>query len=136
MKRFFVIAATLVTSALATGCLYSDVKTPLNYDAPTPGDVNGNMGKEVTGQSCATAILWLFAFGDAGYDAAVKDARNNANAALLADVKSDTQYTNVLLGIYQKECTVVSGRVATIASASAPSTTPAPAPAPSSSATP
>ena len=49
---------------------------------------------------------------DGGYDAAVKDARESSHATIIADVKADTKYTNVLFGIYQRQCTAVTGRVA------------------------
>ena len=70
-----------------------------------------DLGPEVTGSGCNTAILWLIAWGDGGYDAAVRDAKSAVNAPFLVDVKADTTYTNVLLGVYQHQCTKVTGRV-------------------------
>ncbi|HEY8039483.1 MAG TPA: TRL domain-containing protein [Polyangiaceae bacterium] len=102
----------LAAGALAlTGCLYTDVRAPLSYGSATPGDAGGNLGREVTGSACNTAILWLVAFGDGGYDAAVKDARAESNAPFLVDVKADTSYKNVLFGIYQHQCTTITARV-------------------------
>jgi hypothetical protein len=123
--RPLLFALVLSLLSLLEGCLYTDVREPLQYGSPTPGDFNGNLGKEVTGSACNTGILWLVALGDGGYDAAVNDARSKAHAAYIADVKADTQYTNILFGIYQKQCTTVSGRVAapppaTVAAAGAP----------------
>ena len=66
---------------------------------------------EVNGSACNTAILWLVAFGDGGYEAAVRNARGATKAAFLVDVKADTTYTNVLFGAYQHQCTSVTGRV-------------------------
>ena len=107
-----------MAAALAlSGCLYTNVREPLAYGSATPGDVNGNLGKEVTGSACNVGILWLVAVGDGGFDAAVKDARASVNGNVLVDVKSDTQYTNVLFGLYQRQCTVVTGRVGAVASA-------------------
>ena len=103
----------------AHGCLYADVRAPLSYGSATPGDAGGNLGQEVTGSACNTAILWLVAFGDGGYDAAVRDATAASHASFLVDVKSDTSYTNVLFGLYQHQCTVVTGRIPGPAPASA-----------------
>jgi hypothetical protein len=41
----------------------------------------------------------------------VKDAKASSNAPFLVDVKADTTYTNVLFGIYQHQCTMVTARV-------------------------
>jgi TRL-like protein family len=139
-----VIPALLAPAALV-GCIYSDVHAPLAYRSPTPGDVGGSLGPETQGTACNTAILWLVAFGDGGYDAAVKDAKTNANAVLLADVKADTAYTNILFGVYQRQCTVITARVANVAVAAPPAAPaapppgapgPGPGPAPGSPATP
>ena len=112
----------------ASACLYTDVRAPLSYGSATPSDANGSLGREVKGSACNHAILWLVAFGDGGYEAAVADARGSTNAPFLVDVKSDTSYRNVLLGVYQRQCTNVTARVP-----GAPATAGA---APSGSATP
>lgn len=115
----------LLASFLLGGCIYSDVRGPLSYRSPTPGDVGGHLGEEAKGSACNTAILWLVAFGDGGYDAAMADARSQSKASLLADVKADTSYTNVFFGFYQRQCTTVTGRVATVAAAPTPAAAPA-----------
>jgi len=120
------LLAMLASSALV-GCLYSDVHAPLSYRSATPGDVGGQIGGETTGSSCNTAILWLVAWGDGGYEAAVADAKSHTSTPLLADVRADTQYTNVFFGFYQRQCTVVTGRTVAVAAAPPP---PAPPPAP------
>ena len=105
-------------AVLLTGCIYADVRAPLSYGSATPGDAGGNLGQEVTGAGCNSAVLWLFAWGDGGYDAAVRDAKAASNASFLVDVKADTTYTNVLFGIYQHQCTKITARIpATVASA-------------------
>jgi hypothetical protein len=106
--------ALLSTVALAValpGCLYADVRAPLSYGSATPSDANGSLGAEVKGSACNVGILWLVAFGDGGYDAAVRDARGNTNAAFLVDVKSDTTYKNILFGVYQRQCTEITARI-------------------------
>ena len=124
MKRSIIGAA--LASALLTGCLYADVRAPLSYGSATPGDANGNLGKEVTGSACNSAVLWLVAWGDGGYDGAVRDAKKQAgDAPFLVDVKADTTYSNILFGIYQHQCTNVVARVpGAVASASAPGKSP------------
>jgi hypothetical protein len=112
------IIGSVAFAALLTGCLYSDVRVPLSYGSATPGDAGGNLGQEVTGMGCNSALLWLFAWGDGGYEAAVRDAKAASGAAFLVDVKADTTYTNVVLGLYQHECTKVTARIpAAVASA-------------------
>ena len=112
------IIGSAAFAALLTGCLYSDVRVPLSYGSATPGDAGGNLGQEVTGEGCNSALLWLFAWGDGGYEAAVRDAKAASGAAFLVDVKADTTYTNVVLGLYQHECTKITARIpAAVASA-------------------
>jgi hypothetical protein len=115
MIRSILGVAALAT--LLTGCLYADVRAPLSYGSATPSDANGSLGREVTGSGCNTAILWLIAWGDGGYDAAVRNAKSAVDAPFLVDVKADTTYTNVILGLYQHQCTNVTARIpGTIAS--------------------
>jgi hypothetical protein len=109
MMRPFVAAAALAMAL--PSCLYTDVRAPLSYNSATPSDANGNLGKEVKGSACNVGILWLVAFGDGGYDAAVRDARASTNAPFLVDVKADTTYKNVLFGIYQRQCTEITARI-------------------------
>ncbi len=116
------VAACAMLAPLLAGCIYADVRAPLSYGSATPGDANGNLGQEVTGSGCNTAILWLVAWGDGGYDAAVREAKAASNAPFLVDVKADTTYTNVLFGLYQHQCTKVTARVPGVTAA-------APAPA-------
>src|SRR5271166_3168509 len=105
-------------AALLAGCVYADVRVPLSYGSATPGDAGGNLGQEVTGEGCNSAVLWLVAWGDGGYDAAVRDAKASSHAPFLVDVKADSTYTNVLFGIYQHQCTKVTARIpATVAAA-------------------
>jgi hypothetical protein len=100
-------------ASLLTGCIYTDVHVPLSYGSATPSDAGGNLGAEVAGSACNTAILWLVAWGDGGYDAAVRDARSRVAPAppFLVDVKADTTYTNYVFGIYQHQCTNVTARL-------------------------
>ncbi len=96
--------------ALASGCIYTNVGTPLAYRAPTVQEAKAEGAAEAEGVACDHAILYLVAWGDAGYAAAVADAKSRSGAAQLADVRADTTFFNVL-GVYQRACTRVTGKV-------------------------
>jgi TRL-like protein family len=102
-------SAILLLLLTATGCIYSNVHTPLSYRSPTPGDVPGPLGPEVTGEACNHVVLWLVAWGDGGYSAAVGDAKRDSGARMLVDVEADTKLFNIL-GVYQQSCTRVRGK--------------------------
>lgn len=93
-----------------SNCVYANVNTPLAYRSPTPGDVQGPLGSEVAGEACSHLVLGLVAWGDGGYSAAVEDAKTKSGATLLADLQSDRGLFNVL-GVYQRACTRVRGRI-------------------------
>jgi hypothetical protein len=95
--------------ALLASCIYTNVRAPLSYRSPTPGDVQGPLGPEVEGEACSHAVLYLVGWGDGGYSAAVEDAKAKSMSSLLADVRADMRLFNVL-GVYQKRCTRVRGR--------------------------
>jgi hypothetical protein len=102
------LLASLLGAWLSSGCIYTNVNTPLSYRAPTPNEVRGPLTQEVRGEACAQAVLGLVAWGDGGYAAAVEDARRRSGAHLLADVRSDTRLFNVLF-VYSKACTQETG---------------------------
>jgi hypothetical protein len=104
MKRSFALMACALS-----GCIYADVKTPLAYRAPTTVEANAAGGADVEGMSCNQAVLWLFAWGDASYAAAVADAKARSGAIELADVRADTTFFNVLL-VYDRTCTRVTAK--------------------------
>lgn len=95
---------------LASGCIYANVVTPLAYRAPTMQEAKAEGAAEAEGVACDHAVLYLVAWGDAGYAAAVADAKAKSGGSQLADVRADTTFFN-LLGVYQKACTRVTGRV-------------------------
>ena len=51
----------------------------------------------------------LVAWGDAGYAAAVADAKARSGATELADVRADTTFFNILF-LYDKACTRVTAK--------------------------
>jgi hypothetical protein len=96
-----------------SGCLYTNIHTPWAYRTSTPADLETSAGdKVVTGQSCDKMVLYLFAWGNSGYQAAVKNALGeNPGGNILYDVKTDIHVNAYVLGLYSKTCTVVTGRV-------------------------
>jgi hypothetical protein len=93
-------------------CIYADINTPLAYRSPTLSDVgpNAKIGERVFGEACNHMVLGLVAWGDGGYHAAMEQARSSVLAETLVDVTADSHGFNVL-GVYQRGCTKVSGRV-------------------------
>ncbi len=104
-------AAIILSAGLTSGCLYTNVHGPRAYRSATPNDVKASAEDErVVGRACNRTVLYLFAWGDGGYAAAVEDALVKQPDAILYDVQSDIQVTSVLLGIYSRICTVVTGK--------------------------
>ena len=110
MKKNSKRLAVALTSGLAlSSCVYANVSAPLAYRSPTPGDVTAPLGAEVIGEACSRLVLYMVAWGDGGYGAAVEDAKAKSGAALLVDVQSDRSVFNIL-SVYQRVCTRVRGR--------------------------
>lgn len=102
----------LVAVVSMSGCLYADVRWPRAYRSATPSDVKAAASDPiVSGTSCNKSLLYLVAWGDAGYAAAVRAALKDQPDGLLYDVRSDMKVNSYLIGLYSKTCTVVTGRV-------------------------
>lgn len=111
--RFVVVLLSVLLGSAGCGLIYTDVRVPRAYRSAAPSDVQGNIAdRMVTGEACNRSLLYLVAWGDASYAAAVRDALGDKTDAILYDVKADIKATTVLLGLYAKVCTVVSGRIA------------------------
>ena len=103
---------TTVGAALAVllfGCGYAYPYGSLYTGATIPHDMDrtwtqgqGKSGDK-SGESCATGILFLAAFGDASVDAAKK-------AGGITDVHSVEYRGTNIVGIYQQGCTEVRGK--------------------------
>ena len=104
MKTLLVVIACAVS-----GCIYANVKTPLAYRAPTVVEAKAAGAADVEGTACNQAVLWLVAWGDGGYAAAVADAKAKSGATELADVRADTTFFNILF-LYEKACTRVTAK--------------------------
>ena len=101
-----------VLALASSGCLYTDVRWPRAYRSATPSDVKAAPSDPlVSGRACNTVLLYLVAWGDAGYAAAVKAALKDQPEGLLYDVRSDVKVNSYVVGLYSRSCTVVTGRV-------------------------
>ena len=97
MKRTSMLVFVLAIMVILNGCLYADIKTPLDIDAnETP------IGSKV-GTSTIESVLWLVAWGDASTDAAAK----NGNISVVYHM--DREIFSVLFGLYSKSTTIVYG---------------------------
>ncbi|MFI5361349.1 MAG: TRL domain-containing protein [Elusimicrobiota bacterium] len=102
----------LLAATSACGILYTDVKVPLGYRSATPADVKtAPDDPSVSGRSCSRSLLWLVAWGDESYDAALKNALGQRDG-ILYDVRVDIKVNAYALGLYTRVCTQMSGRVA------------------------
>jgi TRL-like protein family len=88
------------------------VRVPRAYRSALPADVKASPAdRTVTGESCYQSLLYLVAWGDTSYAAATTQALRDDPGATLYDVKADAKVTSVLLGLYTRACTVVTGKV-------------------------
>ncbi len=111
IKKTLFLPAVLA-AGLLSGCLYTNIHAPWSYRSASPSDVKAQGSDErVSGEACYYSILYLVAWGDGGYAAAVEDALDDAQDAILYDVKNDTKLTSALFGAYARRCTIVTGRV-------------------------
>lgn len=112
MIRFLLIA---LTTSLLGGCgiLYTDVKVPRAYRTAVQSEVKASADDPiVNGRACFRSLLYLVAWGDAGYEAAAKDALKDQPGRMLYDVKTDVRQRSVLVGLYSQSCTYLIGRAA------------------------
>ena len=111
MKKALFLA---LTAAALSGCgmLYTNIHSPRSYRSAVPSEVKAAPTDEtLSGMGCSQSVLYLVAWGDGGYGAAVKNALAGRDA-ILYDVKCDIKVNSVLLGLYTKVCTKVTGKVA------------------------
>jgi hypothetical protein len=97
MKRAIMLVVVLTIMLILNGCLYTDIKAPLDIDAN-----NTAIGSKV-GTSTIESVLWLVAWGDASTDAAAK----NGNISVVYHM--DQEVFSVLFGLYSKSTTIVYG---------------------------
>jgi len=108
----FLILPVAAAALSACGILYTDTKVPRGWRTAAPSDVKSTPNDPtVRGESCARSVLWLVAWGDSSYDRALKDALGDRDG-ILYDVRSDLKVQAYVIGLYTKECTILTGRVA------------------------
>ncbi len=87
----------LLLSILIQGCAYSHIQRPLDTDFNKT-----SLGTKI-GRSHTRSVLWLFAWGDGGTEAAAKDGD------ITSITHADIQVFMVLFGLYSQVTTVVYG---------------------------
>jgi hypothetical protein len=96
-KLLPLVLAGLFCAASLPGCLYANVRMPLDDDVQQT-----QLGTKV-GRSTAQSVLWLVAWGDAGTEAAAKQG------GLTTINHLDAEYFNVLFGAYARRTTIAYG---------------------------
>jgi hypothetical protein len=106
------VVPLLAAATSACGILYTDTKVPRGWRTAAPSEVKSAPDDPaVRGESCARSVLWLVAWGDSSYDKALKNALGGRDG-IMYDVRSDLKVQAYLIGLYTKECTILTGRVA------------------------
>jgi hypothetical protein len=113
MKPMRVLLVPLLAAATsACGILYTDIKLPRGWRTAAPSEVkSASDDASVRGESCTHSVLWLAAWGDSSYDKALKDALGGRDG-IMYDVRSDLKVQAYVLGLYTKQCTILTGKVA------------------------
>ena len=91
------VCLSLSILLMTSGCLYTHIRVPGSMVT------RGTPVVEKQGTSECRSILWLFAWGDAGIQAAVKQG------GLKKMSYADKTYQNIFFGLYLSEKTVVYG---------------------------
>jgi hypothetical protein len=108
--RFALLVSCLALSSC--GLLYTDIKVPRGYRTAAPSEVKASPDDPVvTGTACNRSAVFLFAWGDASYAKAVRNALGERDA-ILYDARVDVKVDAYLLGLYTKVCTVLTARAA------------------------
>ena len=114
MKTLPIAVIFLTLGLSGCGVIYTNVRLPRAYRSAVPSEVKAAPSDPVvSGKSCNKSALFLFAWGDASYAAAAKNALGSDSDGVLYDVKSDLSAFS-LLGIYTKTCTLLTGKMGKI----------------------
>ncbi|MEW5733367.1 MAG: TRL domain-containing protein [Thermodesulfobacteriota bacterium] len=97
MKKASRILVLLLAAALVAGCAVSDIKTPLDLNLDRT-----ELGSK-TGVATAYSVLWLFAWGNAGYAEAAK------NGGITVMRHADQETFAILGGLFTRWRVVVYG---------------------------
>lgn len=96
--RYCLTLSLCLVFCLLSGCIYGNVVTPLDTDV-----AETELGSKV-GKASIHSILYLFAWGDAGTEAAARDGDIHVITHL------DEEYRIVLFGLYTRNTTIAYGR--------------------------
>jgi hypothetical protein len=113
MRKLRALGLLLMTALFAScGLLYTNIKVPRGYRTATPAEVKSAPDDPtVTGRACNRSAIFLFAWGDGSYAAAVENALGKRDG-ILYDVRADVKVDAYVIGLYTRVCTVLSGKVA------------------------
>ncbi len=112
LRAYWILMLMGVITVSGCGLLYTDIRIPRAYRSATPSDVQPTPHATlVTGEACNRSVLFLIAWGDASYATAVANAMESKGDATIYDVKADIKATTLLLGLYSKICTVITGKL-------------------------
>jgi len=104
-----------VISGVLAGCIYTNSTQPVSWVSNTRLDVQDLTleEQEITGKSTTHVLLLLFSWGDAGLEAALQNAKQNAGFEVkeVYDVKTDQKIINIL-GLYLSRTIIVTAKVA------------------------
>ena len=114
--RVWRLGLWFVISGVLAGCIYMNTTQPVSWVSNTRLDVQDLRleEQEITGRSTTYVILFgLFAWGDAGLEAALQNAKRNAGFEIkeVYDVKTDQRIFNIL-GLYISRTIIVTAKVA------------------------
>jgi hypothetical protein len=114
--RVWILGLWFVIPGVLVGCIYTNTTQPLSWVSNTRLDVQDLTleEKEITGRSTTYVLLFgLFAWGNAGLEAALQDAKENAGFEIkeVYDVKTDQRIFNIL-GFYISRTIIVTAKVA------------------------
>lgn len=98
-------------SGTSGGLLFSNVTYPANNSSRTEYQVTHDdfeIVGPVRGEGKSFNILGLIAIGNSGYEPALKQARESGGDEIM-NLRVDTAYTQILLGLFTEVKTVVTG---------------------------
>jgi hypothetical protein len=94
---FSILLAAVIMSIMLSGCVYMNIRAPLDTDV-----ARTQLGSKV-GKSTSQSIMWLFAWGDSGVEAAA------AQGELETINHLDVEYFLILFGVYAERTTIAYG---------------------------
>ncbi len=112
--RWTAAALLALGAAFAGGCgeLYTNAVDPYSYRAETPADLHAEPSDPtVHTRACEYYLLYLFNWGNSGYAAVMRGAVKDRRRYMVYDPKFDESYQSLLLGLYVRQCTLMTARV-------------------------